>query len=127
VGRPSCHRSKTQAASSTQQATRSLVSFCSHSTATRTSAVVSLRTQVVCVPARVAIPQISALCPTYDGRYLLTAGGEDGTIMMWRVSLEAMHTIAQAGGEGLTPFLSLLEGGAEGAFYQEICDFFAYA
>jgi WD40 repeat protein len=68
---------------------------------------------------------IAAAAPSSDGSHLLTAGGPDGTVALWSVSVSAMHALEHEGGK--EPFLEMLEGGAAGAFYQEICDFFSYA
>lgn len=73
--------------------------------------------------------QVSALAPSHDGRYLLTAGGSDGVINMWTVDTRGLQRMAMEGrgGDGMTPFLGLLDGGRGGAFYEEIADYIYYA
>eukprot|EP01138_Halocafeteria_seosinensis_P012467 gb/GECG01012739.1/.p1 GENE.gb/GECG01012739.1/~~gb/GECG01012739.1/.p1 ORF type:complete len:1026 (+),score=133.98 gb/GECG01012739.1/:1-3078(+) len=70
---------------------------------------------------------VEELAAGTDGRHMLTAGGDDCTVILWEVDTLAMEQLAAAGGEGLNPFLNMLEGGAEGKLYQDMCDFFAYA
>lgn len=70
---------------------------------------------------------VEELAAGNDGRHMLTAGGDDQTVILWEIDTIAMEQLAAAGGEGLTPFLNMLEGGAEGKLYQDMCDFFAYA
>jgi Ca2+-binding EF-hand superfamily protein len=70
---------------------------------------------------------VSGVVCTYDGRYLLTAGGDDRSINLWTVSTAALDASIELGGQGITPYLSLLEGGVDGEFYQEMLDYFIYA
>jgi len=71
--------------------------------------------------------EITGVAAVPAGGALLTAGGSDGMVAMWRVNTQALTTQAAEGGGRLAPFLNMLEGGMGGALYQEICDFFAYA
>mgnify|MGYP005991374995 CR=1 FL=1 len=71
--------------------------------------------------------KITAVAAVPRGGALLTAGGTDGMVGLWRVNTAALTAQAAAGGGRLAPFLNMLEGGMGGALYQEICDFFAYA
>ncbi len=70
--------------------------------------------------------EVSALAATYDGRYLITAGGDDLAIHMWRVNTEVLDQAVVAGGSGIAPFEAVLEGGREGDFYSEMVDYFYY-
>uniref|UniRef100_A0A8D2LLY9 WD repeat domain 66 n=1 Tax=Varanus komodoensis TaxID=61221 RepID=A0A8D2LLY9_VARKO len=76
----------------------------------------------ICHPAGV-----SNLACSYDGRHLFTAGGEDLTVMKWDVNLDALEAAVFLGGEDLTPFYNLLEGGRTGEFFRELEDYFYYA
>jgi hypothetical protein len=62
-----------------------------------------------------------------DGSHVVTVGGEEATDCVWRVRRSAIAIAASAGGIGAAPFRALLPGGADGPFYQELCDLFAYA
>jgi len=55
------------------------------------------------------------------------AGGANGSVCVWRFNPTALRARQVEGGGGLAPYLSLLEGGSEGALFQAICDMFAYA
>jgi WD40 repeat protein/Ca2+-binding EF-hand superfamily protein len=81
---------------------------------------------------------ISNVDVTFDGNFLLTAGVEDLVVNMWEIHtshldmLEAESAIkaentADAEVAALAPYLSLLEGGADGAFFHEIVDYFYLA
>ncbi|KAA0148670.1 hypothetical protein FNF31_07348 [Cafeteria roenbergensis] len=61
------------------------------------------------------------------GDRVVTVGGDDGTLAVWRVSRGRLAELRQAGGSDMEPFLATLPGGGSGAFFQELCDFFAYA
>ena len=71
--------------------------------------------------------EVSAVAASWDGAYLLTAGGADLAIHMWKVTPAALAPTIAAGGAGLAPYLGLLEGGAGGPLHQEMRDFFYYA
>lgn len=70
---------------------------------------------------------IADVAAVSDGSGLLTAGGADGMVGLWSLDTGALAAAAAEGGGGLAPFEGMLEGGAGGDLYQEICDFFAYA
>ncbi|XP_063000378.1 cilia- and flagella-associated protein 251 [Elgaria multicarinata webbii] len=76
----------------------------------------------VCHPAGV-----SRLAHSYDGRHLFTAGGGDFTVMKWDINVDALEASVFLGGEELTPFYNLLEGGRAGEFFRELEDYFYYA
>ncbi|NXG24874.1 CF251 protein, partial [Grallaria varia] len=69
----------------------------------------------------------SDLSSSYDGRYVFTAGGNDCTVMKWKVNLTALDAAAFLGGEDMIPFYNLLDGGREGEFFRELEDYFYYA
>ena len=64
---------------------------------------------------------------SFDGRYLFTAGGTDASVHMWEIHVQALEASSKLGGEDLTPFLGLLEGGVEGELFGELEDYFYYA
>ncbi|NWI54658.1 CF251 protein, partial [Calyptomena viridis] len=70
---------------------------------------------------------VSDLAISYDGRYVFTAGGDDCTVMKWKVNLNALDAASFLGGEDLIPFYNLLDGGREGRFFRELEDYFYYA
>jgi len=70
--------------------------------------------------------QIAAVLPVVGDR-VVTVGGDDGTVVVWRVNRGRLAEARLAGGSDMEPFLETLPGGGSGAFFQELCDFFAYA
>jgi hypothetical protein len=67
---------------------------------------------------------VTALVASNDGRYIFTAGGH--SVHMWSVHEHVLTASAQLGGEGVEPFVNLLEGGREGEQFKDIEDFFYY-
>ena len=59
--------------------------------------------------------------------YIFTTGGNDYTINIWKYNVNPLIDAVQKGGEGIEPFLKLLEGGRDGIKYKEMVDFFYYA
>ena len=53
-----------------------------------------------------------------DGEWLVTCGGKDMTVNLWKVDTSVIEKSVADGGVGVTPFVSLVEGGREGEFYQ---------
>ena len=70
---------------------------------------------------------IKEMKPAANSNYIFTTGGKDFTINIWRYDSGPMVEAVRNGGEGLEPFLELLEGGKNGAKYKEMVDFFYYA
>jgi WD40 repeat protein len=78
---------------------------------------------------------VTGLAVSASGTHLYTCGLEsasaggptNGSVCVWRFAAPEFTEQCAAGGTGLAPFLSLLEGGADGAMYQSICDMFSYA
>lgn len=71
--------------------------------------------------------QVSAMGVSWDGRWLITAGGADLCVHMTKIFPDALLRQARSAGGSVRPFMELLEGGADGAFVQEIVDYFYYA
>ncbi|TYZ69452.1 hypothetical protein PybrP1_002746 [[Pythium] brassicae (nom. inval.)] len=84
--------------------------------------------------------EISNIDVSFDGGFLITAGGSDMVVNMWEVDTNQLDFAEARGGAGdgvatdsastdadLEPYLSLLEGGRDGAFYHEIVDYFYLA
>jgi len=70
---------------------------------------------------------VSRVVSSHDGKYLFTAGGAEGIVNMWCININALEAQARLGGEGLTPFYGLLDGGREGELFKELEDYFYYA
>ncbi|RLN27044.1 hypothetical protein BBJ28_00008214 [Nothophytophthora sp. Chile5] len=100
--------------------------------------------------------EISNVDVTFDGSFLLTAGGDDLVVNMWEIHTHQLDLLEARGtpreevgseianeedsdaltpvrdqqdeeGAALAPYLALLEGGREGEFYHEIVDYFYLA
>ena len=71
--------------------------------------------------------EVSDLAVSWDGKHIITAGGADNSIHLWKADTSTLEAIAAAGGAGIEPFVTQLDGGAEGSFYQEMMDHFYYA
>ncbi|KAE8635160.1 hypothetical protein XENTR_v10002531 [Xenopus tropicalis] len=70
---------------------------------------------------------VSNLACSYDGCFVFTAGGDDCTVLMWKTNLQALESVSSLGGDGLTPFYGLLQGGREGLLFKELENYFYYA
>jgi cilia- and flagella-associated protein 251 len=46
---------------------------------------------------------------------------------MWSVDVSPIEQAIAMGGDGIQPFIQLIEGGDEGQTYQDINDFFYYS
>jgi len=57
------------------------------------------------------------MCATIDGKYLFTTGGNDLAINMWEIDVNPIDDAIALGGEGIEPFINLIEGGWEGQTY----------
>ncbi len=71
--------------------------------------------------------EISSVTCSFDGQYLITAGGPDRSVKFWAVNSSAFRASAELAGTGMEPFLNLVEGGRDGKFFQELLDYFYYA
>ena len=63
---------------------------------------------------------IADFCASADGRYLFTCGGEDLSVKMWSIDVNPIEQAIQFGGEGIEPFINLIEGGRDGTIYQDM-------
>lgn len=54
------------------------------------------------------------ICISKDGRYLFTCGGEDLAVNMWSIDVSPIDQAIALGGEGIEPFINLIEGGRDG-------------
>ena len=70
---------------------------------------------------------VEGLCVSYDGRYVITTGGSDFSVMLWEVDTTALEKSAVFGGSGIVPYEALIPGGKEGTFYDDMCDYFYIA
>jgi hypothetical protein len=70
--------------------------------------------------------QVANLVVSYDGKYAFTCGGPDLTVNMWAIELQAL-SMASLETNGISPFTALIEGGTEGAFWNEIHEYFYYS
>lgn len=70
---------------------------------------------------------ISCMAVSHDGRYILTAGKDDYCVNLWTAHPASLEKMRRLGGDGVEPFNSMVEGGKEGPFYQEMIDYFYYA
>lgn len=71
--------------------------------------------------------EVAAIAVGAAGKNLLTAGGRDGAVNLWRIDEGAVERLVEQGGQGMVPFHAMLEGGKDGPLYQEISDYFVYA
>ena len=71
--------------------------------------------------------EVTDLCVTSDGKYVFTCGGDDLAVNMWAVDVTPINQAVAMGGEGIEPFVNLIEGGREGQTFQDMKDFFYYS
>mmetsp|Transcript_46828 Transcript_46828/g.61979 ORF Transcript_46828/g.61979 Transcript_46828/m.61979 type:complete len:266 (-) Transcript_46828:3959-4756(-) len=71
--------------------------------------------------------EVQDICASSDGKYVFTCGGSDLAVNMWHVDVAPIEQAIALGGDGIEPFIQLIEGGAEGQTYQDINDFFYYS
>jgi WD40 repeat protein len=67
------------------------------------------------------------ICTTADGKYMFTTGGKDLAVNMWAIDVSPIDEAIAMGGEGIEPFINLIEGGRDGQTYQDMKDFFYYS
>lgn len=70
---------------------------------------------------------IADMCVTTDGKFLFTCGGSDLCVNMWSIDVTPIDNAIVMGGEGIEPFINLIEGGKDGQTFQDMKDFFYYA
>ena len=74
--------------------------------------------------------KISNIVASSDGLFLFTAGGKDNTVYMWSINTNVLESQILSAGEGISPFLHLLDDsglGEKGPAYRELEDYFYYA
>ena len=71
--------------------------------------------------------EIADFCASADGRYLFTCGGDDLSVKMWSIDVNPIEQAIAFGGEGIEPFINLIEGGRDGQIFQDMQDFFYYS
>ncbi|CAM9344740.1 unnamed protein product, partial [Sphacelaria rigidula] len=94
--------------------------------------------------------EVSCLTVSGDGNYLITSGGKDLTVNVWKINTQALqarraHEQVEGGASGvtaresgadaderaaaqdMTPFLEQLQGGEGGELHEELVDYFFYA
>jgi cilia- and flagella-associated protein 251 len=57
---------------------------------------------------------VQDVCCSADGRYVFTCGGDDLSVNMWGVDVSPVNHAIALGGEGIEPFIRLIEGGRDG-------------
>mmetsp|Transcript_5412 Transcript_5412/g.4960 ORF Transcript_5412/g.4960 Transcript_5412/m.4960 type:complete len:276 (-) Transcript_5412:537-1364(-) len=67
------------------------------------------------------------ICVSKDGRYLFTCGGKDLSVNVWSIDVTPIDQAIAMGGEGIEPFINLIQGGREGQDFQDMKDFFYYS
>jgi Ca2+-binding EF-hand superfamily protein len=71
--------------------------------------------------------QISAISVDYQGQYAFTCGGNDLTVNQWLINPQPVANANVMGGQGIEPFVKLLDGGEEGEFFSDMKDYFYYS
>ena len=71
--------------------------------------------------------EVTDICASNDGRFIFTCGGDDLAVNMWQVDVSPIEQAIALGGEGIEPFINLIEGGRDGQTFQDMNDFFYYA
>ncbi len=75
---------------------------------------------------------VKDVCCSKNGKHLFTCGGrshkyQDFSVNMWNIDVEPIEAAVVMGGEGVQPFISLIEEGTEGASFKDMQDFFYYS
>ena len=68
---------------------------------------------------------INSMVCSYDGRYLFTAGGR--SVNMWAINTHLLVATSRLAGEGILPYINMIEGGKEGQLFKDMEDYFYYA
>ena len=66
--------------------------------------------------------QIAAISVDYQGQYAFTCGGNDLTVNQWLIDPQPVANASVMGGGGIEPFVKLLDGGEDGAFFCDMKD-----
>ncbi|XP_048508015.1 cilia- and flagella-associated protein 251-like isoform X1 [Athalia rosae] len=70
---------------------------------------------------------ITRICTSFCGGYLFTLGYNDPCVLMWKIYPRAVDVMAKLGGQSLSPFYCMIDGGQEGWLLNEMQDLFYYA
>jgi cilia- and flagella-associated protein 251 len=70
---------------------------------------------------------VADMCVTTDGKFLFTCGGSDLCVNTWSIDVTPIDNAIIMGGEGIEPFINMIEGGRDGQTFQDMKDFFYYA
>ena len=62
-----------------------------------------------------------------DGHYVFSSGTGSTVVNVWQVNPATLVASSRLGGEGLDPFLNMLEGGRDGEFLRQLEDYFYFA
>ena len=71
--------------------------------------------------------EVSDICCSKDGKYVFTCGGKDLAVNMWKVNVQPIEQAIAMGGDGIEPFINLIEGGRQGQTFTDMQDFFYYS
>jgi Ca2+-binding EF-hand superfamily protein len=71
--------------------------------------------------------QISSISVDYQGQYAFTCGGSDLTVNQWLIEPEPVKNASIMGGDGIEPFVKLVDGGEVGVFFCDMKDYFYYS
>ena len=71
--------------------------------------------------------EVTDICVSSDGKYLFTCGGSDLCVNMWSIDISPIDNAIMMGGEGIEPFINLIQGGRDGQTFKDMKDFFYYA
>lgn len=55
--------------------------------------------------------EVTDICCSADGKYVFTCGGKDLAVNMWSVNVSPIEQAIAMGGDGIEPFINLIEGG----------------
>ncbi len=68
--------------------------------------------------------EISGVACSCDGSYLVTAGGDDRSLSVWRVSYRAMDAAVVLGGDAKTAYANMVRAGRGPAAFDELKQYF---
>ncbi|XP_054001995.1 cilia- and flagella-associated protein 251-like [Hylaeus anthracinus] len=71
--------------------------------------------------------KITNVCVNCDGNILFTSGYNEPCVLMWKIKHRSVDVLASLGGQSLSPYYCLIEGGRKGWLISEMKDLFYYA
>ncbi|KAL2741004.1 cilia- and flagella-associated protein 251-like isoform X1 [Vespula squamosa] len=71
--------------------------------------------------------QITGFAVDCKNSIVFTMGCSDSCVLMWKMKFRSIEIMKRLGGEGLSPFYSLIKGGKNGWLFNEMQDLFYYA